>query len=82
MRDQRGEPRQRVLLSGKVVLPGGGVIDCTVRDRSAGGARLKLPSAVGIPNQFKLHVSSTGETLNVKVAWRKLSEIGVMFVAI
>ncbi len=36
---ERSEVRyRRVLLSGKILLPGGGVLDCTLRNRSKRGA--------------------------------------------
>src|SRR4051794_13318826 len=44
----------------KVMLDGGGVIDCTVRDRSLTGARLKVVSVVGIPDRFGLLIGTDG----------------------
>lgn len=77
MDNRREATRRRVLLAGKVVLPGGGVIDCTLRDRSDGGARIRVQSVVGIPDEFQLLVEPTGEMVQAKVAWRRPNEIGV-----
>lgn len=77
MANQRGEPRRRVLLTGKIILPGGGLIDCRVRDRSDHGARLNVENAVGLPYRFRLFLEATGETFDVRVEWRRLTEIGV-----
>jgi hypothetical protein len=77
MDNKRETTRRRVLLAGKVLLPGGGVIDCTLRDRSEGGARIKVQSVIGIPDEFRLLVEPTGEMVQAKVAWRRPNEIGV-----
>ncbi|MHB2209735.1 PilZ domain-containing protein [Methylobacterium sp. CM6257] len=77
MDNKRETIRRRVLLAGKVLLPGGGVIDCTLRDRSESGARIKVQSVIGIPDEFRLLVEPTGETVQAKVAWRRPNEIGV-----
>ena len=66
-----------MLLAGKIVLDSGGVIDCTIRDRSASGARLKVPSIVGIPDRFVLSIGSGGERQIAVVEWRKPGELGV-----
>ena len=77
MENQRGEPRRRVLLTGKIILPQGGVIDCRVRDRSEHGARLTVENAVGLPYRFQLLLEATGERFDVRVEWRRLTDIGV-----
>jgi hypothetical protein len=77
MENQRGEPRRRVLLTGKIILPGGGLIRCKVRDRSDHPARLSVENSVGLPYRFRLLVGATGETFDVRVEWRRLTEIGV-----
>ena len=79
MDDKRSAPRMRTLLLGKILLEGGGVIDCTLRNRSATGARLKIASVVGVPDRFTLVIEPAGERRPVQVAWRKEGEIGVTF---
>jgi hypothetical protein len=79
MDERRSEPRRRVLLPGKIVLDGGGAIDCTIRDRSGSGARLKVASVIGIPDVFTLVVGGADERHAVDVAWRKPTKMGVHF---
>ncbi|WP_207919203.1 PilZ domain-containing protein, partial [Methylobacterium segetis] len=62
MEDKRSETRRRALIPGKILLLGGGVIDCVLRDRSPSGARLKVVSVIGIPDAFTLEIPGTGET--------------------
>ena len=78
MDEHRSEPRRRVLLTGKIVLDTGGVIDCTIRDRSNSGARLKVASVIGIPDKFALLIG-TDERHAANVTWRKQGELGVHF---
>ncbi len=61
MEERRSEPRSRTLLAGKIALQGGGVIDCTLRNRSPSGARLRVASVVGIPDHFTLLLELQGE---------------------
>ena len=78
MSERRGDPRRRTLKSGKVVLNNGAsVIDCTVRDVSVHGARLMVPSPLGIPDTFELRIS--GIPRAVRVVWRTDTMIGVSF---
>ncbi|WP_245436098.1 PilZ domain-containing protein [Methylobacterium sp. V23] len=80
MEERRSEPRSRTLLAGKIALHGGGVIDCTLRNRSPSGARLRVASVVGIPDRFTLLLEMQGERRPARVAWRKQGEIGIQFV--
>jgi hypothetical protein len=66
-----------VLLAAKVVLRSGGVIDRTLRDRSEGGAQIKVLSVIGMPDEFRLRVEATGEMVQAKVVRRKPDEIGL-----
>lgn len=79
--EHRVEPRRRVLFAGKVLLPGVGTIDCTIRNRSSHGARLAVTSVIGIPDAFQLRIESTDETLPVEVVWRKAGEVGIRITA-
>jgi hypothetical protein len=80
MDERRRARRTRVLLSGKIVLPSVGVIDCILRNRSCGGARLRVESLVGIPDAFLLISEPDGARHAVEVVWRKPGEIGVRYV--
>jgi hypothetical protein len=79
MEEHRTTSRQRVLLAAKVMLNGGGVIDCTVRDRSPAGARLKVVSVVGIPDRFDLLIGAEERPQIAEIVWRKQGEVGVRF---
>jgi hypothetical protein len=78
MEERRSEPRHRVLFPGKIILNTGGLIDCTIRNRSASGALIKVASVIGIPDRFALVIGSD-EPHVVDVAWRKQGELGVHF---
>lgn len=81
MDDTRKVPRRRTLLEGHIELSGGGAIDCTVRNLSGSGARLRVVSVVGIPEEFVLSFGAEAERRPVKIVWRKETELGVTFVA-
>jgi hypothetical protein len=55
MDENRGAPRQRALKGGKITYGGGSiVIDCTIRNLSASGARLQVPTSVAIPEPVRI----------------------------
>jgi len=53
MAEERKEPRSRTLKGGKIIIGSSGVIDCTIRDLSKSGARLKVDGALTLPEEFK-----------------------------
>jgi hypothetical protein len=77
--DTRRAARHKVLKPGTIVINRRSTISCTVRNLSARGAKLEVPSVVGIPDMFELKVD--GKTQTCRVAWRRLKELGVAFVA-
>ena len=78
--EKRATERRRTLKGGRIIFNGGrSTIDCKVRNLSAQGARLEVPSVVGIPNTFDLQVGGDG-LQGCRVAWRTLKELGVEFV--
>ena len=77
--DKRTTQRHRTLKAGQVIFNAGrSTIDCTVRNLSKSGARLEVPSVVGIPNSFDLSISGDG-VRPCRVVWRSLRELGVEF---
>ncbi len=54
-------------------------IDCTMRDLSAGGARLRLNGPTGLPDQFDILMSCTGDKFPARLVWRRGNEVGVSF---
>jgi hypothetical protein len=77
--ERRSGQRQRVLKGATLSFNGGyGAFECVIRDQSAGGARLMLGDAAGVPAHFDLHLK--GETpRRAKVRWRGGNAIGVSF---
>jgi hypothetical protein len=81
MTKERQGLRHRALKGAKIVFHSGtSVIDCVVRDLSASGARLMLPSPGGVPDTFDLCMQSDQSARACRVIWRKHDSIGVEFV--
>lgn len=73
-------PRMRTLKGAVIVLPNNmSTFQCTVRNISAGGACLELPSTLGIPHRFTLKMDDGSHDGPVTVAWRTDRRIGVSF---
>lgn len=80
MDEKRSQSRPRALKGASIVFGNGSrVIDCTIRNRSSQGARLSVPSIIGVPDQFELHDNASGEKRSVTVVWRQERVIGVKF---
>ena len=78
--DKRREPRIRTLKTAHIVFNNGGsVIDCVVRNLSSGGALLVLPSVLGVPETFELHIESDGSCHVAHTMWKGNGKIGVEF---
>jgi hypothetical protein len=78
--EHRSAPRQRVLKGGRIVINDGfSTFQCTVRNLSATGARLKVAGIIGIPDAFELAMDD-GRKFACTVAWKTEFEIGVHFV--
>ena len=54
-------------------------IDCTMRDLSTGGARLRLSGPTGLPDSFDLKINGTSECFPARLVWRRGNDIGVSF---
>ena len=54
--DNRRVPRRRALKGASAVLPGGGIIDCVVKDISDTGARLQVANALSLTERFELRI--------------------------
>ena len=77
--EHRASPRQRTLKGGRIVINDGfSTFQCTVRNLSETGARLKVASIIGIPETFQL-VMDDGRKFACLVAWKTETEIGVKF---
>lgn len=77
--EQRATPRQRVLKGGRIVINDGfSTFQCTVRNLSETGARVKIASIVGIPDSFELAMDD-GRKYACTVVWKTATELGVKF---
>jgi len=72
--------RRRTLKPGKIVFDRRScVIDCMVRNVSAAGACLVLPSTVGVPDRFDLVIAAESYPRPCRVAWKDDTRVGVTF---
>jgi hypothetical protein len=72
--------RQRVLKSGKIIFAdGNSVVDCVIRNLAVTGARLDVPTTVGLPQEFTLLDVHAGRHYAAKVVWRRGESMGVEF---
>jgi len=79
MIEHREAPRRRILKAGKILLHGGGTIDCTVRNLSQNGAALEVVTPIGVPERFGLTIEA-GQILTCEVVRRTANRIGIRFV--
>ncbi len=79
MTECRKYPRMRVLKSAKVVLGASSVLDCVVRDLTNGGARVKIPNAVNLPEDVAITFDAGRTCRPCRVAWRRVDETGLQF---
>ena len=78
--ERRATIRHRVLKGGHIVVNAGySSFDCTVRNLSSTGARLKVASVIGIPDSFELAMDD-GRRFGCQIIWRSEIELGVAFV--
>jgi hypothetical protein len=80
--EARIAPRRRTLKSGKVAYNDRHVtIECTLRDMSATGARLRVSGSVAAPDTFELLIPLDGLEANCQVVWRSGADLGVRFLS-
>jgi hypothetical protein len=79
MIERRASPRHRVLKHGSIAFPGGGGIDCTVRNLSSNGARLDVASPVGLPSEFTLVIEADRFLRRCRQVWSIDQRIGIAF---
>jgi diguanylate cyclase (GGDEF)-like protein len=79
--DRRKERRHRILKRGQIVINEmHSVIDCTIRDLTANGARLRIDSHFAAPEQFDLVILGAEASKRVRVRWQRGKELGVQFI--
>jgi PilZ domain len=80
MPERKGQPRRRTLKAGKIVFDRRTcVMDCMVRNVSATGACLELPSTVGVPDRLDLVIAPEPHARPCRVAWKDNTRVGVTF---
>jgi PilZ domain len=81
MPEARGSQRTRTLLGAKIIFNDrASVIDCVVRNISSSGAELALAAgAMGVPDNFELHIPSKCCSHRARLVWRDADGIGVVF---
>ncbi|MBM6580174.1 PilZ domain-containing protein [Microvirga sp. BT689] len=80
MQSRRLSKRLPSLLEGRIRLePQGLHLPCTIRDLSMTGARLWLPGAVDLPEEFELEIPILEQAVAVRLMWSEAKTYGVMF---
>jgi diguanylate cyclase (GGDEF)-like protein len=78
--DRRREPRLRVLKRGQIFTEDiKSAIDCTIRDISNLGARLRVNDYFFAPEEFELLLLPTRIRRRVRTRWQRGNDIGVEF---
>lgn len=79
MVERRSEIRHSGMVSGLILLPKGGVIDCFLQDWSEGGAHLLVAGTTNIADSFDLDSTPLRRRRLAEVVWRRSTELGVRF---
>lgn len=78
--EHRNAARRRVLKAGVITFNNRYVTyNCTIRDLSDTGARLRVDDVTVIPASFELVIDLDGFEAACEVTWRRQHEIGVKF---
>ncbi|KAA5597269.1 PilZ domain-containing protein [Blastochloris sulfoviridis] len=81
MTERRQQYRDRTLRGARIAFGNMSItMDCVVRDLTPGGARLRLPSTIGVPSMFHLLHERDGSIRRCRLAWRTETEVGVEFI--
>ena len=76
--EKRAAPRYRVLKGAMIAFSGNGLA-CTVRNLSATGAALELPSRLSLPPSFMLVIETDQFIRRCHPVWSNERRIGVAF---
>jgi hypothetical protein len=82
--EKRVEPRFRTRLRTGMVLDLDDmfITSCLIRDRSANGARLKLPVDIFVPGEFLFYDEELQTMMRVERRWYRNEEVGVRVLAV
>ena len=80
MDEKRVEARPRMLKTGIIHFNGGHtVIDCSVRNMTTGGAKLRLTGTLPLPPTFNFRLAGEKTDRPCRLAWAREDEIGIEF---
>lgn len=80
--ERRASPRRKTRFKATVVFGSDrDTLDCTVRDLSETGARLRLASPDNLPTRFHLIWAADRAVLEVEAVWQGGDELGVKFLS-
>lgn len=77
MRDRRSHARAAQFGSARIPIDLSGSVRCALRDRSEGGARLKIVGVLGIPDRFTRQFGAGH--IPARAAWRSPAAVGIAF---
>jgi len=78
MQEHRKEGRSPAYLAGQITTDRRLIaIDCIVRNTSGTGAKLVVPNATLLPEEFELHIPRKNSAYRVCTRWRRLLDVGV-----
>jgi hypothetical protein len=72
--------RRNTFLRGTIYTPGNAPVPCAVRDFSASGARLLVPSSSPLPARFRLLIEASGFESDCAILERSDDSTDVVFV--
>lgn len=79
--DAREAKRRRILKAGVIAFNDHFMTyNCTVRELSETGARLRVDDVMGIPDHFDLVIELDAMEYTCEAVWRRQGEMGVRFV--
>jgi hypothetical protein len=78
MNERRTFARQKSFMQGRVYFNHRQLsADCTIRDFSAPGARLRFAGSVTLPDDFEILIPSKNEYFKARVVWHKDRDMGI-----
>jgi len=81
MQERRKEGRSPSYLGGRITTDRRLIaIECVVRNTSGVGARVVVPSATLLPEEFELHIPRKNAAYRVRARWRHLKDVGIEIV--
>ena len=77
--NRRKRPRRRTLLAGVLVLKDGVQAECTIRELSVSGAKVRISATLPTPRTVQLIDLTNAIGHQAQVAWRDGADLGLRF---